>query len=320
MFSIQCYPPRITDHCLLFTLFLQSPLVMNFTGIHTALITPFRDGKVDVAAFESLIERQIAGGVDGIVPVGTTGESPTLDTEEHIEVIRLAVEFAKGRVKVIAGTGANATAEAIELTKAAEELGADGSLQVCPYYNKPSQEGLYLHFKAIANSTSLPIMLYSVPGRSSIEIAPETAARLAADCKNITAIKEAGGSVDRINQLVQALPAGFGILCGDDPLTLPFISCGANGLVSVASNLIPEVMSTLVAHCLAGEFAEALAMQKEYYPLMRGLMSLDVNPVPIKTAVAQQGRCTDELRLPLAPMSDDNLLALRALLISYHLI
>jgi 4-hydroxy-tetrahydrodipicolinate synthase len=293
---------------------------MNFTGIHTALITPFRDGKIDVPAFEALIERQIAGGVDGIVPVGTTGESPTLNTEEHIEVIRLAIQCAGGRIKVIAGTGANATAEAIELTKAAESLGADGSLQVCPYYNKPSQEGLYLHFRAIADSTSLPIMLYSVPGRSSIEIAPETAGRLSTDCGNVVAIKEAGGSVDRINQLVQALPDGFGILCGDDPLTLPFISCGATGLVSVASNLIPEVMSKLVAHCLAGEFAEALAMQKEFYPLMRGLMSLDVNPVPIKTAVAQQGRCTDELRLPLAPMDADNLLALRALLKSYHLI
>ena len=293
---------------------------MNFTGTYTALITPFRDGKIDVPAFQALIERQIAGGVNGIVPVGTTGESPTLDTNEHIQVIRLAIEFANGRVKVIAGTGANATAEAIQLTKAAENLGADGSLQVCPYYNKPSQEGLYLHFKAIADSTSLPIMLYSVPGRSSIEIAPETAARLAADCKNVTAIKEAGGSVDRINQLVQALPDGFGILCGDDPLTLPFISCGANGLVSVASNLIPDVMSKLVAHCLAGEFTEALAMQKQYYPLMRGLMTLDVNPVPIKTAVSLQGHCTPELRLPLAPLSTDNLGALRKLLESYKLI
>lgn len=293
---------------------------MNFPGIHTALITPFRDGKIDIAAFEALIERQITGGVDGIVPCGTTGESPTLDTEEHLEVVRLAIEFAGGRVKVIAGTGANATAEAIALTQAAEKLGADGSLQVCPYYNKPSQQGLYLHFKAIADSTSLPVMLYSVPGRSSIEIAPETTARLAADCKNITAIKEAGGSVDRVNQLVQALPDGFGILCGDDPLTLPFISCGATGLVSVASNLIPDVISKLAGHCLAGEFAEALALQKQYYTLMRGLMSLDVNPVPIKTAVSLQGHCSDELRLPLAPMSDENLAALRILLKSYNLI
>ncbi len=293
---------------------------MNFSGTHTALITPFRDGKVDVPAFEALIERQIEAGISGIVPVGTTGESPTLGTEDHIEVIRLAVATAKGRVKVIAGTGANATAEAIELTQAAEKLGADASLQVCPYYNKPSQEGLYLHFKAIAESTSLPVMLYSVPGRSSIEIAPDTAARLASGCGNIVAIKEAGGSVDRINQLVQALPDGFGILCGDDPLTLPFIASGANGLVSVAANLVPDIMTRLVNHCLAGEFAEALEVQKQYYPLMRGLMSLDVNPVPIKTAVALQGHCSDELRLPLAPMDEDNLVALRALLRSYSLI
>lgn len=293
---------------------------MNFSGIHTALITPFRDGKVDTEAFRSLIERQIAGGVNGIVPVGTTGESPTLDTAEHIEVIRLAVEFAAGRCLVIAGTGANATSEAIELTQAAEQAGANGSLQVCPYYNKPSQEGLYLHFKAIAASTSLPIMLYSVPGRSSIEIAVETAARLATDCNNITAIKEAGGSVDRVNMLVQALPDNFGILSGDDPLTLPFIASGATGLVSVASNLIPDVMSRLVGLCLDGNFSEALALHKQYYPLMRGLMSLDVNPVPIKTAVSLQGHCEPELRLPLAPMSDNNLFALRALLKSYNLI
>lgn len=293
---------------------------MNFSGTHTALITPFRDGKVDIPAFESLIERQIAAGMSGIVPVGTTGESPTLNSDEHIEVIRLAVEVANGRCQVIAGSGANATAEAIELTRAAEKAGATGSLQVCPYYNRPSQEGLYLHFKAIAESTGLPIMLYSVPGRSSIEIAPETAARLAVECKNIVAIKEAGGSVDRVNQLVQALPDGFGILSGDDPLTLPFIASGANGLVSVAGNIIPEIMVKLVNHCLAGEFAEALAVQKQYYPLMRGLMSLDVNPVPIKTAAAQLGHCSDELRLPLAPMADDSLVALRALLRSYNLI
>lgn len=293
---------------------------MHFPGTYTALITPFRDGEIDVPAFQSLIERQIAAGIDGIVPVGTTGESPTLDTEEHIEVIRLAVEFAAGRCQVVAGTGANATAEAIELTEAAEALGATGSLQVCPYYNKPSQEGLYLHFKAIAESTNLPIMLYSVPGRSSIEIAPETAARLAADCPTIVAIKEAGGSVDRINQLVQALPADFGILCGDDPLTLPFVSCGATGLVSVASNLVPEVIVQLVKACLSGNFPAALALQKQYYPLMRGLMSLDVNPVPIKTAVALQGHCLPDLRLPLAPLSDANTISLATLLKSYNLL
>ena len=293
---------------------------MSFSGIYTALITPFRDGEIDEPAFKSIIERQIAADVDGIVPVGTTGESPTLDTDEHLEVIRLAVEFVAGRCQVIAGTGANATSEAIELTEAAEALGATGSLQVCPYYNKPSQEGIYLHYKAIAECSNLPLMLYSVPGRSVIEIAPETVARLAADCPTITAIKEAGGSVDRVNQLVQALPAGFSILCGDDPLTLPFVSCGATGLVSVASNLIPEIIVKLVKACLSGNFPEALALQKQYYPLMRGLMSLDVNPVPIKTAVALQGHCLPDLRLPLAPLSSENTDKLTALLKAYQLI
>jgi 4-hydroxy-tetrahydrodipicolinate synthase len=276
---------------------------MRFTGTHTALITPFLNGKLDVAAYESLIERQIAAGIDGIVPVGTTGESPTLDTKEHLEVIRLAVEFARGRVEVIAGTGANATQEAIELTQAAEQLGATGSLQVCPYYNKPSQEGLYQHYRAVANSTRLPIMLYSVPGRSMVEIGAETAARLAIDCANIVAIKEAGGSVDRVNQLMQVLPEDCSIICGDDPLTLPFIACGAVGLVSVASNLIPDVMAKLVRACLNGSFDEALALQSRYYPLFRALMTWDVNPVPVKTAVAIAGHCTKELRLPLVPMS-----------------
>lgn len=292
---------------------------MQFSGTYTALITPFRDGEVDIPAFQALIERQIAGGVDGIVPVGTTGESATLDTDEHIEVIRLAVEFAAGRCEVVAGTGSNSTAEAIELTAAAEAAGATGTLQVCPYYNKPSQEGLYLHFKTIAEATKLPIMLYSVPGRSVIELAPDTVARLA-EIPNITAIKEAGGSVDRVNQLVQALPEGFGILCGDDPLTLPFIACGANGLVSVASNLIPDVIARLVRACLNGAFEEALVLQKQYYPLMRGLMGLDVNPVPIKSAVAMQGHCLPDFRLPLAPLSAANSAKLRELLESYDLL
>ena len=293
---------------------------MSFSGTYTALITPFRDGNVDVPAFQSLIERQIAGGVDGIIPVGTTGESPTLSHEEHIEVIRLAVEFAAGRCEVVAGAGSNATAEAVELTEAAENVGATGTLQVCPYYNKPSQEGLYQHYKAISECSHLPIMLYSVPGRSVIEISPETTGRLARDFSNITAIKEAGGSVDRVNQLVQAVPEGFGILCGDDPLTLPFISCGATGLVSVASNLIPGVIARLVRACMNGSFDEALVLQKQYYPLMRGLMSLDVNPVPIKTAVSLQGHCTPEFRLPLAPMNEAQIAKLRDLLESYSLL
>ncbi|MES2995940.1 MAG: 4-hydroxy-tetrahydrodipicolinate synthase [Verrucomicrobiota bacterium] len=293
---------------------------MSFTGTYTALITPFRDGKIDSAAFKALIDRQIVAGIDGIVPVGTTGESPTLDMDEHMEVVRLAVEFAAGRCEVIAGTGANSTSEAIELTEAAEKSGATGTLQVAPYYNKPSQEGLYQHFRAIAESTSLPVMLYSVPGRSVVEIAPETAARLAADCATIVAIKEAGGSVDRINQLVQALPENFTILSGDDPLTLPFISCGARGLVSVAANIIPDVMVKIVRTCIAGDFAGALALQKKYYPLMRGLMSLDVNPVPVKTAAHFMGHCGGEFRLPLVPMEPAAAEKLRALLGEFGLV
>jgi len=293
---------------------------MHFSGTYTALITPFRDGKIDVPAFKALVERQIAGNITGIVPVGTTGESPTLDMDEHIEVIRLAVEFAAGRCEVVAGTGANATREAIELTQAAEKLGATGSLQVCPYYNKPSQEGLYQHYKAIASETGLPLMLYSVPGRSSIEIGVETTVRLAADCPNIVAIKEAGGSVERVNQLVNALPSSFGVLCGDDPLTLSFMVSGAIGLVSVASNIIPATMTELVNLCLAGDFTAAAALHKKTYPLMKGIMSLDVNPVPIKSAAALMGHCSDEFRLPLVGLSADTTAKLASLLREFGLV
>ena len=223
-------------------------------------------------------------------------------------------------MKVIAGSGANATAEAIHLTQAAEAAGADASLQVCPYYNKPSQEGLYQHYKSVAENTGLPIMLYSIPGRSVIEISIETVARLANDCENIIANKEAGGSVDRVNQLVQAVPQDFQILSGDDPLTLPFMSCGAVGLVSVASNLIPEVMSNLVKLCLDGEFVEAREIQKRYYPLLSGLMGLDTNPVPIKTAVSLQGHCTDEIRLPLVNLTPEKVETLKGLLKTYSLL
>lgn len=291
-----------------------------FAGTFTALITPFRNGSLDHDAFKALIDRQVAAGITGIVPVGTTGESPTLGSKEHLEVIKAAVDFADKRLLVVAGSGANATAEAIELTQAAEQLGADASLQVCPYYNKPSQEGLYQHYKSVASNTGLPLMLYSVPGRSVIEIGIETVARLANDCPNIIANKEAGGSVDRINELVQAVPDEFQILSGDDPLTLPFMSCGAVGLVSVASNLIPDVMVNLVKRCLEGEYAEALELQKRYYPLLSGLMSLDTNPVPIKSAVALQGHCTDEIRLPLVNLTDEKTEALRSLLKTYALL
>lgn len=299
---------------------VHSPPAMSFSGTFTALITPFRNGSLDGAALQALIDAQIEAGTDGIVPVGTTGESPTLDMDEHIEVIRMAVEFAAGRCEVIAGTGANATAEAIELTTAAADAGATATLQVCPYYNKPSQEGLYQHFRAIAGATALPVILYLIPGRAAIEIAVDTVTRLAADCPTIVAIKEAGGSVDRVNRLVQVVPDGFAILSGDDPLTLPFMACGASGVISVAGNLVPDVMARLVRACHNGAYDEAFQIQKRYYPLFQALMSLDVNPVPVKTALALQGRCAAEFRLPLVPMGPAKVEALRGIMHQFELL
>jgi 4-hydroxy-tetrahydrodipicolinate synthase len=291
-----------------------------FQGTHTALITPFRNGEVDTDAFRALIDRQVKGGVDGIVPCGTTGESPTLGRKEHLRVIELAVEYAAGRIKVIAGTGANATSEALHLTTEAAKLGVDATLQVCPYYNKPSQEGLYQHYKAIAQCSDLPIMLYSIPGRSVIEIAVDTIARLAADCPTIIANKEAGGDPERVTQIKAALPDDFQILSGDDPLTIEFMKRGAVGLVSVATNLIPDVMAELVRAMAQGRVDDAEDIQAQYGTLLTTLMSIDTNPVPIKSAVAMQGHCTDELRLPLVNLSAENRAVLSDTMASYSLI
>jgi 4-hydroxy-tetrahydrodipicolinate synthase len=276
-----------------------------FAGTHTAIVTPFKDGKVDEAALERLIKAQIRGGVDGIVPVGTTGESPTLDFEEHIRVVKLAVQFAAGKVKVIAGTGANSTSEAIYLTKAAEEAGADGSLQVAPYYNRPTQEGLFQHFHAIARATKLPLVLYSIPGRCGVEIGVDTVARLAREDANVVGIKEAGGNADRVSQLRAACGPKFTILSGDDALTLPFMAVGADGVISVASNVIPRDVSRMVAAFAAGKAAEALKLHARCYPLFKDLF-IETNPVPVKTALALMGMMEDELRLPLVPLSPAN--------------
>ena len=276
-----------------------------FTGTHTAIVTPFRKGVLDEPALERLIRRQIQGGVDGIVPVGTTGESPTLDYEEHVRVIELAVQFANKKIKVLAGTGGNSTSEAIYLTKAAEEVGADGSLQVAPYYNKPSQEGLFQHFRAIARETNLPIVLYSVPGRCGIEIAVDTVKRLAAECKNIIGIKEAGGSTDRVGQLRAALGTKFTILSGDDSLTLPFMAVGAQGVISVASNIIPREVSRIVNAFASGKIREAQKLHAKYFPLFKYLF-IETNPVPIKAALAMKGWIEEEYRLPLVRMNDQN--------------
>src|ERR1051325_8032954 len=240
-----------------------------FTGTYTAIVTPFKGGKVDDGALSRLIKSQVRGGVEGIVPVGTTGESPTLSYEEHIAVVDFTVRAAAGKIKVLAGTGANSTEEAIYLTKAAERAGADGSLQVAPYYNKPTQEGLYQHFRAIADATRLPIVLYSIPGRCGIEIGVETVRRLAADCKNIVGIKEAGGQPDRVSQVRAACGQKFVILSGDDSLTLPFMAVGANGVISVASNVIPREVSNMVCAFAEGRPAAALKIHAKFFPLFQ---------------------------------------------------
>jgi 4-hydroxy-tetrahydrodipicolinate synthase len=289
-----------------------------FEGTFTALVSPFRDDRLDEDAFTRLVEGQIAGGITGLVPVGTTGESPTLDHAEHTQVIELAVKAAAGRVPVIAGTGSNATSEAVALTKDAENVGADAALLVAPYYNKPSQEGLYLHFRKIAESTKLPIILYSIPGRCGVEIGVETVVRLARDCANIVAIKEAGGSVERVSALRVALPAKFEILSGDDSLTLPFIAAGACGVISVASNLIPQQVVNLVRCALAGDYAQARALHEQWYPLFKDLF-IEPNPVPVKAALALAGQMLPDVRLPLCGMSEANQRKLEATLRSLQL-
>src|SRR5881394_4100845 len=233
-----------------------------FRGTFTALVTPFRNGGIDIAAFEKLIENQIAAGISGVVAVGTTGESPTLSHEERQQLIRLTVATAKKRCLVLAGTGSNATQHAVADTKIAEKLGADGALLVAPYYNKPSQEGLFLHFKTIADATSLPIMLYNIPGRCGVDILPETVVRLAKECRNIVSIKEASGSVERLGELRRHLPDAFTILSGDDSLTLPFMSVGAVGVVSVASNLFPAEICALVRACESSDLKSARKLHR----------------------------------------------------------
>jgi 4-hydroxy-tetrahydrodipicolinate synthase len=287
-----------------------------FRGTYTALVTPFLGGEIDVAAFERLIEGQIAAGITGIVAVGTTGESPTLSHEERERVIEMAVKIAKKRCHVLAGTGSNSTRDAVGATKHAEKLGADGALVVAPYYNKPSQEGLFRHFQAIAQATSLPIILYNIPGRCAVDISAETVERLAGACANIVSIKEASGSVDRVGELRARLPNEFTILSGDDSLTLPFMSVGAVGVVSVASNLIPAEVCALVRASEAGDVKLARKRHRQMLPLFKDLF-IEPNPVPIKTALAWRGMMSSEVRLPLCEMTSTNQDRLRRTLVAF---
>ena len=288
-----------------------------FRGTFTAVVTPFRNDAVDFAALEKLIEAQIAAGITGIVAVGTTAESPTLTHDEKHQIIERVVKLAKGRCQVIAGAGTNSTRDSIEAAKFAEKAGADGALLVAPYYNKPSQEGLFRHFKAIADASKLPIMLYNIPGRCSVDIAPDTVVRLADECRNIVSIKEASGSVERVAELRRRLPNEFTILSGDDGLTLPFMSVGAAGVVSVASNLFPTELCALVRACESGDFKSAETLQRKMGPIFKDLF-IEPNPVPVKTALAWRGAMSFEVRLPLCEMTEANQARLRKTLAAFE--
>jgi 4-hydroxy-tetrahydrodipicolinate synthase len=286
---------------------------MMFKGAMTALVTPFKDGQVDYDRLTRNVAYQIGEGIDGLVPVGTTGESPTLSHAEHDRVIEAVVTATAGRVPVIAGTGSNATDEALRLTQHAKEVGADASLQVNPYYNKPTQEGLYRHFMAIADTVDLPMMLYNIPGRCGVAMTAQTVARLAKHA-NIVAVKEATGSLDMASEIAQLCdPEKFTILSGDDSLTLPLASVGAKGVVSVLSNLLPARVKALADAALSGDTAQARKLHLALFPIFKG-MFIETNPIPIKTAMQLAGMDTGELRLPMCAMADANRAKLEKLL------
>lgn len=275
-----------------------------FRGTYTAIITPFKNGQVDHAALEAHVERQIAGGVDGLVPCGTTGESPTLSHEEQIDVIKRTIKVANKRVKIVAGTGSNNTAHAVHISREAAELGADGLLIVAPYYNRPSQEGLFRHYEAIAKAVPLPIMVYNIPGRCGVEISIDTIKRMHEAYPSISSVKHATGSVGGAADLAAVCP--IDILSGDDPITLPLMSMGAVGVVSVLSNLAPRAVKRLTQAALGGDWKTALDAHRKMHALGKALLSLDTNPMPIKTACAMKGWCAEEFRLPMVPLSAEN--------------
>jgi 4-hydroxy-tetrahydrodipicolinate synthase len=286
------------------------------TGTITALVTPFRNQKVDFADLKTLVDHQIKGGINGLVPVGTTGESPTLDHMEHLEVIRATVDYARGRVPVLAGTGSNSTQEALELTKLSHKAGVDGMLVVAPYYNKPSQEGVYRYYATLAEATDKPIVLYSIPGRCGIEISVGVVERLRAKYPNLRFIKEAGGSVDRVDQLKQAMGSDITVLSGDDSLTLPFMAVGAEGVISVASNYLPREVSRMVSLALQDEFKAATKIHRKLYPLFKTLF-IEPNPVPVKVALARAGIIgSSEIRPPLCEMTESNRALLEKVLVA----
>ena len=280
-----------------------------FSGTFTALVTPFRNGEVDVEALEGMVEFQIQHGVSGLVPCGTTGETPAMSEAEDRVVVGTVVRITNGRVPVIAGTGSNSTDMAIKYTKMAQEVGADGSLQVAPYYNKPTQEGLYRHFAAIAESTKLPLVLYNIPGRTGVTISAETMARLA-EIPNIVGVKDSTLSMNMISDVIRLCGEEFDVLSGDDPMTLPLVALGGRGVISVASNVAPGAVSDMVRAVLEGEWERGRELHYELLPLFRALF-VETNPIPVKTAASLLGLCSDEMRLPLVPMEGENLRVLQ---------
>lgn len=290
-----------------------------FKGSIVAIVTPFKDGKIDERKLRDLIELQIKNGTSGIVPCGTTGESATLTFQEHEAVIEITIEQAKKRVPVIAGTGSNSTQEAIMLTKQAASAGADASLQVSPYYNRPTQKGIYEHFKAVAGSVNIPIILYNIASRTGVNIEPETIAKLARDCKNIVGVKEASGSLDQMSRIKQLCDKDFNLISGDDSLTLPVLSLGGIGVISVVANIVPADVANLVAEFQKGNLREAQEIHYKLLPLIKAVF-IETNPIPVKTAMGLLGMCEPDLRLPMSSMLPDNLEKLKKALKDYGLL
>ena len=285
-----------------------------FKGAITAIVTPFtKQGDIDETALRNLIGFQIENNIDGIVPCGTTGESPALDHDEHEKVFKIAIEAANGKVPVIAGTGGNSTKKVVEMTRLAKELGADASLQGCPYYNKPTQEGLYRHFSAIANAVDIPLVIYNIQGRTGVNMETATLARLAKEHSNIVAVKEASGNIAQMMDVLSTLPKSFTVLSGDDNLTLPLMALGGKGIISVASNIIPNEMHKLTELALNGDWEQAKELHFKLLPLFKGIF-IETNPIPIKAALAMKGIIQENYRLPMCEMKEENREKLRRML------
>jgi 4-hydroxy-tetrahydrodipicolinate synthase len=291
----------------------------TFQGSFVAMVTPFRNGKVDEAKLRELVEFHIAHGTDGLIPCGTTGESPGLTHDEHRRIVELVIEAARGRIRVVAGTGSNSTAEAIELTKHAERAGAAGALVVNPYYNKPTQEGLYRHFRAVAESVAIPILVYNIQSRTAVNVETDTLARLVRDVASIAGVKEASGSLDQMSQVIAACGPDFSVLSGDDNITLPLLAIGGSGVVSVIANIVPRETADLVHAALDGDWKRARDLHYRLFPLARAAF-LETNPIPIKEAMAMAGMLEPEFRLPMCRMGDANREKLRAILKPYALV